>query len=457
MIRGLEPEEVAVVIGPSRAPWRRYARLALLTAACQVIGVSQAAPSPEPVPGQSAASAAEDDISAQAPSTLQELRAKFEAINPGARLHLLDMAMNAYAEGSTPAGLKLSRLWVGPNGTLVELIGLPVDGRGQSAVIRRETFVLRDQAGAKALLAQEGVTVLTDRRGGSALVVKPGETLLALFEPVDDRRPMRLEHTGPDGRTFIYFDAIDPRFRERYDAALAKAQSPAATPEQLKDFLVEFARNDPDGKAQEIFLKLIQAMRAKNSFEGYYNAYLLIQQPEDARKAWQLARTDEHRMLMENMAVATLADKNRLFDFDLRMDSTNTSQREGGCWMFCRYNFTASRPLRGQVQVSMKANSPIRLKLGTYKVLLDARVEMPRRKLRESSWLGHYDGPDDIRFSREISLTVGPPNYSTNAPVSLGDLNVAFFQRGSAGGYEGAWATGDARIQLSIKSVEFKP
>ena len=402
----------------------------------------------------SISNASTEDLEAKEPSLVRELLSRFLLTNPGARLHTLGMDMNAYAQGSTAAGLKLNRMWVGKTGILVELQGLPVAGGPNSAVIRRETFVLQDHAGAKTLTGFEGVTQLTDRRGGSALVVKAGETLLAQFQPADDSRPMRLHHTGPDGRTFVYFEDIDPNFRERYDAAFALASSNNSTPDQMNDFLVEFARKDPDSRAQRIFLKLIQAMRAKNTFEGYYNAYLLIQQPEDARKAWQLAQTDEHRVLMEHMAVTTLADKNRLFDFDLRLQDSSTLDREGGCWMLCRYNFTASRALRGQMQVQMKSNAPLRLRLGRYKIVLNAVINLPRRKLRESSWLGNYDGPDDIRYELDIPLTMGPPDYVASTSANLGNLSVAFFQRGSAGGYEGAWATGDARIQLRIKSVD---
>ena len=68
--------------------------------------------------------------------------------------------------------------------------------------------------------------------------------------------------------------------------------------------------------------------------------------------------------------------------------------------------------------------------------------------------MGNYDGPDDIRYELDIPLTMGPPDYVASTSANLGILSVAFFQRGSAGGYEGAWATGDARIQLRIKSVD---
>ena len=406
------------------------------------------------------APAAEDmppGVVIEAPDSRRELLTKFQALNPGAREHVLNLSMNAYTNTEAAPGLKLRRLWVGASNTLVEIEGLPVAGSKASAVIRQDTFAIRHAKGLSELQSVEGVSMVKDRRSGNALVVKPGEVMLALFGPVDDYRPMRVQHTPPTGQVFVYFDNIDPRFGERYRAAYQTAAAASATPEQMKDFLVEFAENDPDKKAQEIFLKLIMAMRGQNTFEGYYNAYLLIQDPEDARKASQLVRNDEHRAKMEHVAVATLVDKNRLFDFDLQLNRSPTSTYEGSCLFFCRYNFTASRAIQGRATVAFRPTSPIKLKLAKYKVTLSAEVFMPRHKVRASSWLGNYNGSDDVVLKNAIEVVVMPPSYTATIPVDIGTLPVAFFQRGSAGGYEGIWATSDARISVQIKSVELVP
>ena len=395
-----------------------------------------------------------DAIETVAPDTRRELLTKFLAANPGAKLHALNLPMNAHADTTEAPGLRLNRMWVGKEGTLVEIEGLPVQGRRVSAVIRLDTFALVSSKGTTIAQAAEGATLQKDKRGGSALLVMPGEKLLALFEAVDDYQPMKLQHTLRGQWPYIYFENIDPRFRERYSASYQAAAAAASTPEQMKDFLVEFAANDPDGKAREVFLKLINAMRAQNTFEGFYNVYLLLQDPEDARKASALARSDEHRSKMEHIAVATLTDKNRLFSFDFSLDPSSSSSREGGCAMLCKYNFSATRPVSGRISVRLQPGSPIKLKQATYKVVLTADVQMPRTKIRESFWKGNYDGPDNISYSQDISVIVSPPNYSATAAAPLGSLLVAWFERGSAGGYEGAWATGDASIQIKLKSVE---
>ena len=418
----------------------------------------QVADGPQAPQAASASPPTDENVETIAPDTRRELLIKFQAQYPQAREHVLNLPMNAYANTSETPGLRLKRMWVGEGATLLEIEGLPVPGQQASAVIRQDNFELVGDKGQRAALqAAEGVTQLKDRRGGSALVVKPGETLLALFGPVNDARPVRLQHTPRAGQVFVYFDNIDPRFRERYTAAYRAAAAPGANPEAMRDFLVEFAQNDPDGKSPEIFLKLVNAMRAQNTFEGYYNVYLLLQDPEDARKASQLARTDEHRAKLEHMAVATLVDKNRLVDFDLHLTNANTTTSEGSCWMRCRYNFSAMRQVRGELSVSVRRNSPVPLKLGRYKVTLQAVTTLPRRKIRSSSWLGNYDGPDNATINNDLVVTLAPPNYSVKLPVNVAHLQLAFFERGSAGGYEGSWATSDATVRLQIKSVELLP
>jgi hypothetical protein len=82
---------------------------------------------------------------------------------------------------------------------------------------------------------------------------------------------------------------------------------------------------------------------------------------------------------------------------------------------------------------------------------------MPRRKIRQSFWLGNYDGADDVNYIRDIAVTVSPPSYAASITPQLGSLNVAWFQRGSSGGYEGSWATANATVQLTLKSVDLIP
>lgn len=388
--------------------------------------------------------------------TSKAILKRFRADNPGAREHKPGLVSEAFLEDSSNPGLKLERMWVGEKGTLLEILGLHRKGRPESAIISYSSLRLRDKAGFQHQpLAYEGVTELRDKRGGSALVVQPGDTFYLLMPPIDDLQPHSLIYLGWDGKASSYFDRIDPRFRERYDASAKTALAADATPEQMKDFLVEFARRDPDNKAPKVFLALINKMRAQNTFEGYYHAYLLIKDPADARAAQKLMRTDEHRAMMENLAVATLVDKSRLLDMDFRLNAGQTTSGEGRCWMLCRYNFTAQRSVSGTVTVrARQTGTPIRLRLGSYRVTLSTELVLPRHGLQESNWLGNFDKrADDVRTG-QVTVTLSPPDYTATVPVSFGQVDVAFFQRGSAGGYTAYWADGDGRATLGFKSME---
>ena len=410
-------------------------------------------PSKEPAPGTEVNQSGDTVETIQA-DTSREIERRFRAENPVIREHLIGKISDVYEDGNP--GLKLERVLIGSTGTLLEISGLARPGKSSSAIIRKDTFRILEAGGAiRALKFFDGVTELRDSKGGSALIVKPGDSLFVWFEPVDDYRPFSVEHHTWDYKPFVYFESIDPRFRERYDKVFVEANKPDATPEQMKDFLVGFARNDPDKRAGPIFLKLIQRMRAQNSFEGFYHAYLLLQDPKDAKAASRLVRTDEHRRMMENVAVVSLVDKSRLLELDLRLDTTATKTTEGSCWMLCRYNFKALKPLTGAM--TLRANvpgAPIKLRIGTYRVTLTATATMPRSKQVRSSWVGNFDGSNDQVITKDFTFTLAPPNYSATVPLDLGTLDLAFAERGSAGGYTLIWATGNATTTANFKMME---
>ena len=413
------------------------------------------APAAAPIAGSAALVLPEGtDVETVPADTSREIVKRFRLENPSYREHVLGKLSDTY-EDQTP-GLRLERAFVGANGTLLEITGLRRPGVSTSAVIRKDTLFILESSGAyKALAGFEGVTELRDRRGGSALVVRPGETLYALFAAVNDLQPFSVEHFSRDSKSFVYFEKLDPRFRERYDQAFATANQAGATPAQLKDFLVGFAKNDPDKRAAGIFLKLINQMRAQNSFEGFYNAYLLIQDPQDAKAASKLAKTDEHRRMMENVAVASLIDKSRLLNLDFRLDGGSTSSGDGRCVSLCFHNFRASRPVSGLV--TLKANalgSPIKLSLASYRVVLTANLTVPIQKQRRSGILGNFDGREDVDISKDITLLLSPPSYSAAVPVDMGRAEFVLFDRGRWGGHTAMQAVGNGQLTVTFKSME---
>jgi len=400
--------------------------------------------------------AADEFVQAIPADITRAILKQFKINNPEAREHKLGLVSEAYTEDASNPALKLERLWVGDKGALLELVGLPRKMQRYSAAMSPKTLRLVNLKTSAAVepLGVDGAELVLDRRGNVALVLKPGETMYLLMGPVDDMQPMSLNYTGWDNKEAKYFDRIDPRFRERYDAAHQLALSAGATPDQLKDFLVEFARQDPDKKAPVVFMALINRMRAQNTFEGYYQAYLLIKDPADAKAAFKLARTDEHRAKMEDIAVATLVDKSRLLDLSFQLNQGATSTGEGGCGFSCNSNFNARRNVSGTLTVRAKqSSSPIKLRLGTYQVVLNTELTLPRWGKQESGLSGNFDQKSDDIIKGTVTVVLAPPTYSATVPVDFGTLQVAYSQRGAAGNYTRYWAVGDAQATVGFKSM----
>lgn len=407
-------------------------------------------------PPKTVDSKADDEFERIEANTSKKLLREFREQNPNAREHKLARMAMGYEEDSEGPALRLDNVWVGSKATLFEITGLPRKGKPNSAVLRRDTLRVSYSKGAEtALVASEGTTELRDRKGGSALIVNPGDKVYLLFDAIDDSRPFTLFHMNRDGNKTIYFDDVDPRFRERYDAAFSKA----TTPDGMKDFLVEFARNDPDKRAPKVFAKLILEMRAQKSFEGYYTAYLLIEDVADAKQAQRLAITEEHKRKLEHIAITALADKSRLLDFDVRLNPGSTSSGEGRCIWLCRYNFSGTRAVNGTLTVKAKLTgaTPIRLRHGRYKVAFASRMATPVHFERRSNWLGNASKDEDVVSNQTFTVTLSPPDYEATIPIAFGTVNVAWFERGSQGGWEARWATGDPQISVSFRSMELLP
>ena len=122
--------------------------------------------------------------------------------------------------------------------------------------------------------------------------------------------------------------------------------------------------------------------------------------------------------------------------------------------MACKYNFTLLHPIKGSISVHLNPKSPIKLTQGHYRLVLNATVFVPRRENRRSSWEGNYDGEHNQNSTKQIVIELRPPHYRSSVDYELEPANLAFFQRGSAGGYKAIWSTGDPKVTFSYQSME---
>jgi hypothetical protein len=214
---------------------------------------------------------------------------------------LVGSVSEAYAEDPSNPALKLERMWAAESGTLLELRGLPRRGQQYSALIQVESLMLRNlQTDQLApYIASDGGLRFEDRGGKKLLRVLPNELIYVFFAPIDSIQAHSLTYKNSAGLDDTYFDRIDPRFRDRYDQMYAKAVATDGSVEDMKGFLLGFVRQDPEQRVQKVFVSLIGKLRSQRTFEGHYQAYLLIKDPADEKAARQLAKNDEQISKLE--------------------------------------------------------------------------------------------------------------------------------------------------------------
>lgn len=220
---------------------------------------------------------------------------RFKSDSTRTREYPLGKVSEAHAEDSSNPALRLERMWSNESGTLLELLGLNRNGKKFSAIIDVDTLYLQALVSGQhyKYLLHLGGTMAEGGNERKLLQILPGEHLYLFFEAIDDSQAHSLRYTNWAGRPDSYFDVIDPRFRERYDASYARADGGSV--EEMRRFLQEFARNDPDARAQKVFVSLIKTLRAQNTFDGHYQAFQLVRDPADEKAAGRLAHTEEQQ------------------------------------------------------------------------------------------------------------------------------------------------------------------
>lgn len=236
---------------------------------------------------------------------------KIKAESPNTREWALAKSSEAYVEDHSNPALKLEKMWANDKGTVIQLSGLPRNRSAFSAVLDIQSlrlFNLNTKKVSKYIAHMGGLAVAgQSKRPADAPVkmvqLKEGESLYVFFEPIADIDPHSLRYNNWTGGEDSYFDKIDPRFGERYEQLYVKASGKEAEISDVKDFLLQFAHNDPKNRVKPVFISLIQRLKSQNTFDGFLQSYLLIKDPADAAAAKAKASTPEQQTKI-NAAIA---------------------------------------------------------------------------------------------------------------------------------------------------------
>jgi hypothetical protein len=253
------------------------------------------------------ASLAQESVPAVKVEQIPDLILRFKQEDANFKEYRLAKVSEAFQEDPGNPAIRLETLWSSERLTLVELVGLNRRGNKASAVMAAEKlFLIDNNTGQKFnRLYHVGGTEITLKGDEKFVQLLPGEKLYVFFPPIKALNPHSLKYVNINGDVDSYIDLIDPLFRERYTEAHQRAAAANATVEDMRAFLMEFAKNDPDGLTKDVFIRLITQLKSQNTFDSRYQSYQLIKDPDDEQAALRLATTPEQKQRINDAIAQT--------------------------------------------------------------------------------------------------------------------------------------------------------
>jgi hypothetical protein len=185
----------------------------------------------------------------------------------------------------------------------------------------------------------------------------------------------------------------------------------------------------------------------------------------DATKDWSfanamqgMARTQEERRALEEIAVQVLPDPSSLFDVKFTFNTQEpqrTEQRHLG--VFALYTVSLRSRKSGMLELASAKDAPLRLQYGKYRAQATIAYQFPTKFVRESSVLGNAQRVDRVYKTLSVSVPIEiRPDGSIQglAAVDFGIHDVMVYQRGSRGGLDVTFMSDNAEVFVTIQSLE---
>jgi hypothetical protein len=242
---------------------------------------------------------------------------------------------------------------------------------------------------------------------------------------------------------------------KRYAADLAAANGTAAAM-AARTGQIELAQAELAGP--EVAASTLAALRRHG---GFADAAAIF----DATKDWSfanamqgMARTQDERRALEEIAVQVLPDPSSLFDVKFTFNTQEpqrTEQRHLG--VFALYTVSLRSRKSGTLELASAKDAPLRLQYGKYRVQASIAYQFPTKFVRESSVLGNAQRVDRVYKTLSVSVPIEVrPDGSIQglAAVDFGIHDVMVYQRGSRGGLDVTFMSDNAEVLVTIQSLE---
>lgn len=205
-------------------------------------------------------------------------------------------------------------------------------------------------------------------------------------------------------------------------------------------------------KDEEQKALLIKIYRNKNNIDSYIKAYNLSKNKNDLRKSYEFAKNSEEKAKIEKLVFESLQNKDGLIHVEMNLEKATFDDKQTNGGMFSKATIYGYVYPRGNVSIRLNNNLPYQPTYGIYNVKLTFKTEIPRNYQLRSSWLGNKDKTDDISIDDIVEFQLKPPYNKLSKDFYFEGKTIAYFDRGSQGGYTAIWPSDDAKV--SLKNVE---
>lgn len=279
------------------------------------------------------------------------------------------------------------------------------------------------------------------------------------FEGVGDGEPLRTELTAWVQAAYVRLAADtrppDPTVQAAGILLLILGGGPLPSP-VLSGFLALHQAALLTDATRNAFM---EATQRQGSFDDALAAHKATGDVNYVARLQGLARKPSERAALERVAVAELTDKSRLIEFDFTVEDTPTTGgkvRGGQTFEFlvgkdARWN--ATKDIAGVLTVRLHPDRPVPLADAAYRFTFSITARANGYK----SGVGFLVGPagDYVeRASTKVTVTLGAGTGGSRVRAEVGSLELAYLDRGAAGGYTARSLKGDGSLEVSLIAVE---
>lgn len=212
--------------------------------------------------------------------------------------------------------------------------------------------------------------------------------------------------------------------------------------------------------APRVKADLLKVYRNENSFRGYFRAYKITGSKEDLMNADKSAQTDAQHEIVEK---ALLKKVNFEKVFNINVNSDKSPLKEATSQGLLDSGKKVSRNFNNKISITLKKDSPLKLKYGTYKIKikfnLDCKYSSNYGNMNENpeltAWF-YLNSSNGYSYTNDVNFedVVISGTYHSIAGTTLSFLGNIFGAKTKSTDFDVKYSLTDANVKYEILSIE---